>query len=285
MKLKEFPHIGRLPGPLRSRLFPYTVKKTFGFRFNDEEKEANIALRILAATDSTITEINPHHLSWKIRSSKETAAVQTRRYPSSDMGIMLQVFGHAEYKPAIELLRSKLDTHRQPKILDAGANVGMSALYFKMAFPDASILCLEIDDGNVECLVHNIAPFKGVTVNQEALWKNSSNLEIKRDFRDQTECSYYVEESSNATGLTGHHVKYYMEQMGWSKIDLLKIDIEGSERYLFESTEMADSLLSTTDLLALEIHDEYNIRDTIYGHLERNGFKHLNHGDLTIAHR
>lgn len=285
MKLKEFPHIGRLPPQFKSKLWRYTVKKSLGLKFTDDEKEANIALRILAGTDSAIDRVLPNHLTWKLNAFGQSAEVNTRRHPSSDMGILLQIFGHEEYKPAIELLTSKLGDNAQPKILDAGANIGLSALYFKMAFPQASVLCLEIDDANVECLVQNTASFADIKVHQEALWKNSANLEIKRDFRDQTECSYYVEESPSKTGLTGHHVGYYMNMAGWKKLDLLKIDIEGSERYLFENTAMADSVLATTDLLALEIHDEYNIRDMIYGHLERNGFKYFDHGDLTIAHR
>jgi FkbM family methyltransferase len=285
MKLKEVPHIVRLPGPLRGRLLPYTLKKTLRLKFNNEEKEANIALRILAGTDSSISKIDKSGLGWKLKTFGRTANVVTRRYPSSDMGIMLQIFGHEEYKPAVEILSRKFGDHAQLKILDAGANIGLAALYFKMAFPQSSILCLEIDDSNVAGLVDNTAALTNITVNQEALWKSSADLEIKRDFRTQTECSYYVEESTAATGLTGHHVKYYMGQMGWPKVDLLKIDIEGSERYLFESGEMADSVLATTDLLAMEIHDEYDIRAGIYEHLERNGFQHLNHGDLTIAFR
>lgn len=285
MKLNEVPHIGRLPRPLRKHLLPYTIKKTLGFRFSDKEREANVALRVLAGTDSYVAKVSDETLTWGLKAFGHAAQVTTRRYPSSDMGIMMQIFGHEEYKPAIDILKKNAGAAAAPRILDAGANVGLATLYFKLAFPQGRILCLEIDDGNVEQLITNTASLVGVTINKEALWKGSANLEIKRDFRDQTECSYYVEESLATTGLTGHSVKYYMQQMSWDKIDLLKIDIEGSERYLFESEELADDILSTTDLLVLEIHDEYGFREKIYSHFARKGFAYLNHGDLTIAHR
>lgn len=285
MKLNEVPHIGKLPRQLRKHLLPYTIKKTLGFSFSDQEREANVALRLLAGTDSYIVKVSEQTLTWGLKAFDHTTQVTTRRYPSSDMGIMMQIFGHEEYRPAIDLLSKKAGALAAPRILDAGANVGLATLYFKLSFPLARVLCLEIDDGNVEQLVANTASLDGVTINKEALWTGSANLAIKRDFRDQTECSYYVEESLTATNLTGHSVRYYMQQMGWDKIDLLKIDIEGSERYLFESEELADDVLSTTDLLALEIHDEYGAREKIYSHFARQGFTYMNHGDLTIAHR
>lgn len=70
-----------------------------------------------------------------------------------------------------------------------------------------------------------------------------------------------------------------------AKIDLLKIDIEGAERYLFETNTLADQILDNTRVLVIEIHDEFDVRKTIEEHLTRHGFTYFNHGDITIATR
>ncbi|MBX2914254.1 MAG: FkbM family methyltransferase [Cyclobacteriaceae bacterium] len=196
---------------------------------------------------------------------------------------MNQVFGYKEYGPVLKLFKPE-----EPlTIVDAGANVGFASVFFKTAFLNSSILCLEIDDSNFMLLQKNIAMngFSNVTTLKEALWKSNAFLEIKRDFRDKSECSYYVEESPSKTALIGHNLLHYRSVMNWQKIDLLKIDIEGAERYLFENPSLANQVLSNTRVLVIEIHDEFAIRKTIEGHLSRHSFTYFNHGDITIATR
>jgi FkbM family methyltransferase len=284
MKIKEAIHIGRLPAAQRRLVARYSVKKTLGLQYSREEKEANLALRVASASDAFIERVDEHGMHWGLTQFGVPIKLETRRYPSSDLGIMFQIFCKQEYLPAVELLR-KQNPGRAPRIFDAGANVGFSALYFKAAFPDCELQCLEIDDDNFAQLKKNLSPWKGVILAEHALWKKDAFLTIGRDFRDQSECSYYTMESETPTPLRGFSLRHFMNTAGWDHIDLLKIDIEGSERYLFETPELARDVLSTTNILALEIHDEFNIRATILGFLEQEGFQYFDHGDLTIAHR
>jgi len=52
---------------------------------------------------------------------------------------------------------------------------------------------------------------------------------------------------------------------------------------LFDTNEKADAILQRTKFLAIEIHDEFHIRSTIYDHLKRNGFSYFEFDDLTLA--
>jgi FkbM family methyltransferase len=286
MKFLEFLKIKRLPSRMQKRVMAYSLKKMFGCSINNIEKEANQLLRFLAKEDSRIITISENEITWELIIAKQKIKAITRRYPSSDVGILNQVVGNSEYGPAIELLKKIKGETSSVRILDAGANVGFASLNFKAYFPKAEIICLEIDDANYKQLTKNIAlnDMKSILALNHALWKKESFLEIKSDFRDQSECSYYVEESKTITNLKGFSLEDFMKQKNWDFIDLLKIDIEGGERYLFESNEEADKILSKTHLIALEIHDEYGIRPSIINHFERNRFKHFNHGDLTIAY-
>jgi len=287
MKLNEVPYVRVLPQPTQGLLLKYILKKIFGIKVSFAEKEANVILRVLAKSKGSVTEINPDEIKLNIPVAGMNVSVAARRYPSSDLGILFQVLGKNEYQPVIDLLRKKVNSNAEIRIVDAGANVGYASLFFKASFPNAKILSIEVDTSNFLQIQRNfdLNNFTSLIPIKKALWKRQANLEIKRDFRDQTECSYYVEEVDLNTGLEGNSLDDFLKDQEWDFIDILKIDIEGSERYLFESNELADRLLSKTKLLAIEIHDEFNIRSSINKHLIRNDFQYFEHGDLTIAHR
>lgn len=283
MTLKEIPSIYRLPKVYRSRVWLYALKKLIQIKPGLAETEANKILRTYAKIKGKIISATDNEFTWRLTINNNLIEIFCRRYPSSDLGIMNQVFGNKEYEPVLELF----NTEESLTIVDAGANVGFSSLFFKTAFPNSKILCLEIDDANFHLLQRNTSQngFRDITTLKEALWKSNAFLEIKRDFRDKSECSYYVEESPSDTSLTGHNLSHYLSAMNWQKIDLLKIDIEGAERYLFETNTLADQILDNTRVLVIEIHDEFDIRKTIEEHLTRHGFTYFNHGDITIASR
>ena len=287
MKLSEVRSVFALPSSVRGLLFKYILKKSIGSEISFAEKEANVILRVLAKSKGSIIEINSTESKLSIPVAGINVLISARRYPSSDLGILFQVLGKKEYQPVIDILKKKRNSTAEIRIIDAGANVGYATLFFKAHFPNAKILSIEIDADNFLQVQRNfdLNNFTSLIPVRKALWKRRANLEIKRDFRDKTECSYYVEEVDSHTNLEGYSLHDFMKDQGWDFIDVLKIDIEGSERYLFESDELADSLLSKTGLLAIEIHDEFNIRPSIYKHLTRNGFQYFVHGDLTIAHR
>ena len=116
-----------------------------------------------------------------------------------------------------------------------------------------------------------------------ALWYNNAFLEVVRDFRDNREAAFTVQETKKQTSLRGYSFAEVLEQQGWEKADLVKVDIEGGERFLFDTNEKADAILQKTRFLAIEIHDEFNIRSTIYDHLQRKGFDYFEFDDLTLA--
>jgi len=287
MKLTEAFYVGAIPWATQKHLWRYVCKKLLGLNILTEEKEANILLRILAKSKGSIYEISSREIILKIPIAETSIDVVARRYPSSDLGILFQVLGKKEYQPAIDILNKKGEQNNELRILDAGANVGYASLFFAANFPNAKILSIEMDENNFIQIRRNLAlnNFESIIPIQKAIWKREALLEIKMDFRDKTECSYYAEESELSTGLKGFSIDYFMKEQGWSFIDLLKIDIEGSERYLFESEELANLLLAKTNLLAIEIHDEFGIRPMIYDHFTKNNFHYFEHGDLSVAYR
>ena len=73
-----------------------------------------------------------------------------------------------------------------------------------------------------------------------------------------------------------------MDKNNLKSITLLKIDIEGAERFIFDDN-VDLSFLSITKVIAIEIHDEFQIREKIYSILKKNNFHLFESGELTIG--
>jgi FkbM family methyltransferase len=286
MKPREFLFFRKLPAALKRHAARYVWRKLFGRTRTVQQTGANRLLRFLAASDSIVTDSNDQRICLQVRLFSKNISVEARSYPSSDLGILFQVLGKEEYRPVVDLVK-KLGLQQPLRIIDAGANVGYATLYFCAAFPDAIVAAMEIDSNNAQQLSKQIMAngHTKVHVLRNALWSRDANLQIKRDFRDQSECSFYVEEIVDASDVVGYSIATVCAKMGWDSIDILKIDVEGGERYLFATDALADELLRSTRILAIEIHDEFKIRPAIFRHLQRNGFSHFDHGDLTIAYK
>ncbi len=209
----------------------------------------------------------------------------TRLRGSSDLPVLRQVWEEREYHTVAEYMANYVSYADPLRIIDAGANAGYATLFFKSAFPNAEIVCLEPDSGNFNQIKRNVAINKltNVTPIQAGLWKTEAYLEVGRDVGDQMEWSFYVKEVPGPSDLRGYSVAHLAQERGWPTIDLLKIDIEGGERYLFETPELARKLLENTRFVAIEIHDIYQIRPHIYELLRQNGIDFFEHGELTIG--
>lgn len=208
----------------------------------------------------------------------------TRLQGSSDLPVLRQVWEELEYKTVVEFMLPYVDSTASLTIIDAGANVGYSTLYLKSAFPNARIVCLEPDSGNFRQLSRNIQinGFQDVEILQAGLWKSDAFLEVCRDVGDGMEWSFYVREVANSS-LRGYSTTSLAAQRNWPIIDLLKIDIEGGERYVLENEELARQVLHNTRFIAIEVHDIYKIRPQIYELLCHNGIEFFEHGELTIG--
>lgn len=117
-------------------------------------------------------------------------------------------------------------------ILDVGANIGSTALYFK---DNAKVLyALEPARKNYECLVENTKPYKNIKTFNVGLAARTSS-DILRSNGD-----YQVPESMFGSGpvtetVTLYSIEDFMTEQGIKHIDLMKIDTEGSEYIILPS--------------------------------------------------
>ena len=205
------------------------------------------------------------------------------RNKSSDYDVFDQVFIRDEYHTVINyFIDNKIAVNT---IIDAGSNIGLTSVKFKNSFPNSKIICLEPDPENFKQLSINLKAFPdSVTILPNALWYKEEALFIDFGFRDGKDWSRAVSNNpvSSTIEVKGFPIESIIERFDINIIDILKIDIEGSEAKIFDQ-QYDMSFLRKVRLVAIEIHDEFKCRNSIYEILIANNFKIFNVGELTIG--
>ncbi|WP_396181004.1 FkbM family methyltransferase [Flavobacterium sp.] len=138
-------------------------------------------------------------------------------------------------------------------IVDAGANVGLASLFFRMKYPNASIVAIEIEDKNILAIRKNTADFTNFEIKHNALFNKKAYFKIIDPY-NATNSFQIVEttnpEEANSTSVTLDEI---LTTKKWETIDVLKIDIEGAEKQLFESNY--ENWLPKTKIIMVETHD------------------------------
>jgi FkbM family methyltransferase len=169
------------------------------------------------------------------------------RNNSTDYNTFSQIFYSEEYNFSFV---------GAPKVIvDCGANIGLSAVYFKNRFPDAKIIAIEPDNGNFEFLLKNTECYPDIICIKAGIWSFSTNLEIVD--LNVGEWGYMVKpvEFSTESTIEGISLKEIIESYNLEYIDILKVDIEGSEKELFEAGQ--DEWLPYINTLIVETHDRF----------------------------
>lgn len=142
-------------------------------------------------------------------------------------------------------------THEIDTIIDAGANVGFSAIFFASRFPQAKVIAVEPEPSNYELLLKNISPYSNIYPVQGAVSNKRGAFKITNKEADNW--NFQFEDSNEGDGEGDFYtITYLMEKFGLEKIDFLKIDIEGGEEMLFQDHY---EWLEKTRSLSIELHD------------------------------
>ena len=187
---------------------------------------------------------------WGIRELREVqlgGQCISLRTASSDFRVAEGILVRGEYR---------LVQADHPKtILDVGANIGAAAIYFAHAYPDATVYAFEPEAGNFEVLKKNCEPWRNIVPLPLAIWSRAMSREIQN--RKTGAWGYTVAEVEGGSHGLGQLVECiaipsFMEQRGLPRIDILKIDIEGGEKEIFEH---ADGWIDRVDVVVAELHD------------------------------
>ena len=170
------------------------------------------------------------------------------RHGTSDVFCLQNIFLDQEYVTPFDV---------NPKlIIDGGANIGMSTLFFSQKYPRARIVAVEPEISNFEILKKNCEGTPNVTLINAALWPTDQALAIRDSGAEKWAFSVAQRNNSTATGsISAVTIPGLLRQLGLEYIDILKLDIEGAERELF--AEGAESWLGSVGQIIIELHDRF----------------------------
>ncbi len=153
----------------------------------------------------------------------------TLRLGTSDILVLYSVFEREDY--GVELSPSPMT------IIDAGAYTGFSAIYFAEKYPAATILALEPDPSNFALLVHNARPYPNITPLNQALWHREGHIDLQDPGTGHW--GFYVspdepQSTRPRAQVEAVTVGTLLERFALERIDLLKLNVEGAEKEIFE---------------------------------------------------
>jgi FkbM family methyltransferase len=177
------------------------------------------------------------------------------RPTDSDLFVVSQIFGWREYdigaKPRQALNQLAAIWRKQgdvPVIVDAGANVGYSALYFADSFPDALVLAIEPDRTSMDMLKFNCAGNERIVPVHAALWSHEKGVNLS-----PVDALGSWARSVREGGFTpSRRLDLLLTEISHARLLLIKLDIEGAEREVCSSSQES---IRAAPCILIEPHD------------------------------
>lgn len=158
-----------------------------------------------------------------------------------------------EYAPPRELALAPGDVRC---VMDVGANVGVTALYFSRIFPNAAIYAFEPAPDNFAVLQKNVANCDRIRAFNFALGAKDEMLELFASDNPINFGGYSLHAAgSNTTKriqIPVRNVATVLAELGLTKVDVLKVDTEGAEWDIV--TAFPEDVIARASYVTGELH-------------------------------
>lgn len=146
-----------------------------------------------------------------------------------------------------------------PLIIDCGANIGLSVLYFKNLYPGTIVFAFEPDPANFALLEQNVAKnnLSNVSCRQEAVWIANETLSFASD---GTQASQITKDGQQKNAVQVAAIRL-ADVLKDNKVDFLKIDIEGAELDVLQDCE---PYLQNVENLFVEYHGKTSETEKLF---------------------
>ena len=163
----------------------------------------------------------------------------------SDTVMFHQVFVSREYDYDLDF--------EPTSILDAGANVGYATRFFRQRYPNAAVIAVEPDPENCQLFLRNTAHLRDVQLIQGGLWGTTGWLRVAQPNASKSELRLETAAGEDPSALRAYTIPDLLRERGWTRVDLVKVDVEGAEREIFAARDIG--WLRGTRALIVELHD------------------------------
>lgn len=196
----------------------------------------------------------PLRVWWSAAGVRHRLLIRSR---DSDVFVGSQVLGWREYEidPArTAALNALADDWKQagaePVIVDAGANIGLSALFFASTFPGVTVIAIEPGAATFDVLVENVRAQPSVIPLRAALWSSDAGVELETT--DSGSWGTRTVEAAGPNLVPSATMDQVLASVPNARLLLAKIDIEGAER---QALSVGASALPDAPVVMIESHD------------------------------
>lgn len=176
---------------------------------------------------------------------------------TSDTGVIHSILlkgGHKdEYAPPKEFTHAR---DRIATVLDIGANIGVSAVYFAHIFPQARVYAFEPMPENFALLAMNAADQPRIHAVNCALGAVDGEVEMLASDSATNFGGFSLHaagsDASKKRKVPIRNAQAQMDALGITSVDVIKIDTEGAEWEIL--TALAPGLLRSAKLIMGELH-------------------------------
>jgi FkbM family methyltransferase len=161
------------------------------------------------------------------------------------------IFPH--HQRLISAYESMLARGETPLIIDCGANIGLATRWFGERFPEARIVAIEPDAGNMAMVERNTAHLQTrVTRLLGGVWPQAGWLRIQNPTSGSTAFRVERVDSEQPGSMRAYTIQQILDMMQTSSPLIVKIDIEGAQDQLFRSNT---DWVARSHLISLELDD------------------------------
>jgi FkbM family methyltransferase len=215
-------------------------KRTKIHRRNIRVYWQTLGLRGILATLANLVFAYPEYMVITAKGVKHPLSV---RLGTSDVEVYRDTFLEQEYY---------YPTPFSPRrIVDVGANCGMTSVFYTNRYPDATVVAVEPEPSNYEALVRNTRAYPNIVPIQAALWSTDGQVEVFPPWPYWKRWGKWGFRVRNGNGSRALTLPTLMREFGMESVDILKIDVEGAEREIFSNCDWMEKV----KLLAIELHD------------------------------
>jgi FkbM family methyltransferase len=208
------------------------------------------------------------------------------RRDSSDFMVFDQIMLEEEFKPFVQVIAD--EGIEIKNILDCGANIGLTSLYFSRKFPGCNILALEPEPENFQQLLRNLKVngLNHVRAVQKGVWSKKALLEHDVSFCHAKDWAFSVRESTHGNGtIEVDTLDNIVNENKFPDADYIKMDVEGSEFELFRNLDSWASVFSKAKVVSIEVHEKKGTLTEIEQVLVEAGFAVKRFGELLVGTR
>lgn len=195
---------------------------------------------------------------------------------NGDYGALTHLYS-LSYKISDKNSKNKIEN-----ILDLGANIGIETIKFKFFFPKSKIIAIEPEKNNFEILKKNTINYDNIHLENRAISNKQTEVYLKNNSKNISSNyneSFFVTNEITTSRIKTISIPYLIKKYNLERINILKSDIEGYERNIFDNT--CSEWLNKVDCIIFECPDNdfmsSGTTQKIFNHIQKCGLEFNSH--------